>query len=138
VLGTAALRDPSLVTRLVSEHGPDALAVALDLRGGRAMADGWATASKVGTESLIGTLFEAGARTFEVTAIERDGLLGGPDLELMGRISRQTTARIVAGGGVRSVDDVVCLRDAGCAGAIVGRALYELGFDLAEAVRLTS
>ncbi len=72
---------------------------------------------------------------FVVTAIERDGLLEGPDLELLRTFVGSGIGDIVASGGVSSVDDIVSVRELGCAGAIVGRAIYEGRLDLAEAVR---
>jgi phosphoribosylformimino-5-aminoimidazole carboxamide ribonucleotide (ProFAR) isomerase len=63
--------------------------------------------------------------TFEVTAIDRDGLLGGPDLDLLRRLVDLDCGRIIASGGVSSLDDVLAAHAIGCRGAIVGRALYE-------------
>ena len=78
-----------------------------------------------------------GVTTFEVTAIERDGLLGGPDLRLYERLVQLDRGAIIASGGVTALDDLRALRSRGCAGAIVGRALYEGRLDLAAAVSLT-
>ena len=72
--------------------------------------------------------------TFEVTAIDRDGLLGGPDLDLLRGLTRLGMARVIASGGIRDLDDVLAVRDLGCAGAIVGRALYAGAFDLRAAL----
>jgi phosphoribosylformimino-5-aminoimidazole carboxamide ribonucleotide (ProFAR) isomerase len=75
-----------------------------------------------------------GARWFEVTAIARDGLLEGPDLDLLSRVVALGTGRIIAAGGISSIDDLRAVRDVGCSGAIVGRAIYEGGIDLGEAL----
>ncbi len=139
VVGTAALRDTGLVGRLVATHGQERIVVALDLRDGVTMADGWGASGRLTAEQALARSTEEGARIFEVTAIDRDGSLRGPDLELLARLATANpAARIVASGGIRGVADVQAVHDAGCAGAIVGRALYEGAFDLAEAVRLTS
>ncbi len=76
-----------------------------------------------------------GVSTFEVTAIERDGGLAGPDLGLLRRLVRLDVGRIIASGGIRSIEDLLGLRSLGCAGAIVGRALYDGSLDLAAAVQ---
>jgi len=79
-------------------------------------------------------LSDAGIATFEVTAIDRDGLLEGPDLALLRSLVALGRGRIIASGGVSSIDDVIAVQAAGCAGAIVGRALYEGRIDLAALV----
>jgi phosphoribosylformimino-5-aminoimidazole carboxamide ribotide isomerase len=75
-------------------------------------------------------LADAGITGFEVTAIERDGLLEGPDLATLRRLVALGRGRIIASGGIASVDDVLAAQAAGCAGVIVGRALYEGQIDL--------
>jgi phosphoribosylformimino-5-aminoimidazole carboxamide ribonucleotide (ProFAR) isomerase len=135
VLGTAALRDPELVRNVVAAHGSDAVAVALDVRGDRAVGDAWQSgADGQSPDRLIASLSELGVRTFEVTAIDRDGLQQGPDLELLGRLTKLRIGRVIASGGIRNIEDVLAVRDLGCAGAIVGRALYEGTFDLVAAL----
>ena len=143
VLGTAALNDPAMVGRLVRRHGPERVVAAIDVRAGQAVGDAWRTgADGVGVEVAIRRLAEEGIRTFEVTAIDRDGLMGGPDLTLLAAaVEFGETAgldiEIVASGGIRSVADLVAARDCGCSGAIVGRALYDGSLDLRAAIAAT-
>jgi phosphoribosylformimino-5-aminoimidazole carboxamide ribotide isomerase len=137
VVGTAALQDPEFVERLVTRFGVERVAVALDVRDGMAVGQGWVPgAAGVPVGEALTTLADRGARTFIVTAIERDGLLAGPNLELLGRMVRMRRGDIIASAGVASLSDIVAVRAIGCAGAIIGRALYEERLDLAEAVRL--
>ena len=137
VIGTAALRDPGFVERLVTRLGPERIAIALDVRNGMAVGQGWIP-GRPGMPALeaLTMLADRGARTFIVTAIERDGLLGGPDLDLLGRMIALGRGEVVASAGVASLEDIAAVRALGCAGAIVGRALYEGRVDLAAAVRL--
>lgn len=136
VVGTAALRDPGFARRLVDTHGSDRIAAALDVRDGRAIGDAWAdAASGTSVEVALATLADVGVTTFEVTAIDRDGLLGGPDLDLYRRLVDLDRGAIVASAGVSSVADLRTLRDLGCAGAIVGRALYDGRLTLPDALR---
>ena len=72
-----------------------------------------------------------------MTAIERDGLLSGPDLRLYERLVRLDRGAIIGSGGIASVDDVAALRDVGCAGVIIGRALYEGRVSLRDALLAT-
>jgi phosphoribosylformimino-5-aminoimidazole carboxamide ribotide isomerase len=134
VVGTAALRDPDLVARLVERFGADRILVALDVRDGLAVGHGWAPgAAGVGAEAALAMLSERGARTFEVTAIERDGLLGGPDLDLLRRMVALERGDVIASAGISSIEDLHAARAIGCCGAIVGRAIYEGRLSLAEA-----
>lgn len=138
VVGTAALRDPAFVQRLVARFGVERIAVALDVRDGVAVGEGWVPgATGVPVEEAIEALADRGAQTFIVTAIERDGLLTGPNLDLLGRMVGLGRGEIVASAGVSSLADISAVRSIGCAGAIVGRALYEGRVELADAVRLT-
>jgi phosphoribosylformimino-5-aminoimidazole carboxamide ribotide isomerase len=138
VVGTAALREPAFVGRLVARFGAERIAVALDVRGGLAVGQGWVPgASGVPVEVALAELAAAGGRTFIVTAIERDGLMTGPDLGLLERMVALGCGEIVASAGVASLDDIRATRAVGCSGAVIGRALYEGRIDLAEAIGLT-
>ena len=134
VLGTGALRDPPMVGRLIVRHGEGRIAAAIDVRDGIALGDGW-RAGAAGREigPVIEQLMDAGVTVFEATAIERDGLMAGPDLDLLAAIAA-FGAEVIASAGIRSLEDLRAVRAIGCSGAIVGRALYEGSLDLAEAL----
>jgi phosphoribosylformimino-5-aminoimidazole carboxamide ribotide isomerase len=135
VVGTRAIEDPSFAAELVSRHGTTRIVVALDVRDGLAVGHGWRPgAPGVNVEDALVALVDAGVGTFEATAIAHDGALEGPDLVLLGRLVDLGRGAIVASGGIRSIDDLRAVRDLGCSGAIVGRALYEGRVDLAEAI----
>jgi phosphoribosylformimino-5-aminoimidazole carboxamide ribotide isomerase len=140
VLGTAALNDAGLVADLAARHGSDRIAVALDVRDEHAVGDGWVPgAAGVPVPDVLDRLREAGVGTFVVTSIARDGLLGGPDLALLATtIAAADGGRIIASGGIATIDDVRAVRALGCAGAIVGRALYDGRISLADAIVATS
>ncbi|CAN5761833.1 1-(5-phosphoribosyl)-5-[(5-phosphoribosylamino)methylideneamino]imidazole-4-carboxamide isomerase [soil metagenome] len=135
VLGSALISDPTMAGRLVGRHGAEHIVAAIDVRAGRALGDGWVDSAR-GTEAgaLAQTLATAGVRWFAVTAIARDGLMSGPDLELLGAIGRAVPrAAIIASGGVSGPADVRALAREGYAAAILGRALYEGALTLAAA-----
>lgn len=135
-VGTAVLGDASLARRLVAMAGAEGVVAALDVRDGLAVGEGWRQgAPGVPVETVLARLADAGIERFEVTAIERDGGLGGPDLGLLRRLVDLGRGAIVASGGIRSVDDLLAARSVGASGAIVGRAIYEGRLDLGEAVR---
>ena len=134
VVGTAVLRDPAFAGRLAERHG-DRIVVALDVRGGMALGQGWrAGAEGLGAEEALQVLADQGITTFEATAIDRDGLLEGPDLDLLGGMARLGRGRLLASGGIATLDHLRAVRAIGCSGAIVGRALYEGRLDLADAL----
>lgn len=135
VVGTAALCDPTFVRRLVDRHGPDRVAVALDVRDGRAMGHGWVTGGhSTQVEDAVEALAAAGVGTFEVTSIDRDGTMTGPDLELLGRVVALGRGAVIASAGISTTDDLRAVRTIGCTGAIVGRALYEGRFTIRAAL----
>lgn len=135
VLGTAALREPSMVERLVARHGPANIAVAIDVRDGVAVGEAWRVgAAGVPAAGAARDLADLGIATFEVTAIERDGMLGGPDLRLQEEMLAIGCGDIIASGGIATLADLAAVRDLGCRGAIVGRALYDRVFSVGDAI----
>jgi phosphoribosylformimino-5-aminoimidazole carboxamide ribotide isomerase len=135
VIGTAALQDAEFAGRLVAAHGYGRVAVAVDVRDGAAVGHGWAAdAAGIDPADAIARLADVGITTFEVTAIERDGLLIGPDLALYERMVDRERGAIIASAGITTLDHLKAVRDMGCAGAIVGRALYEGRLDLRETI----
>jgi phosphoribosylformimino-5-aminoimidazole carboxamide ribotide isomerase len=133
ILGTAAAADASLVARAVEEFA-ERVVVAVDVRGGRVMTNGW---REEGPElgPTIAALDEAGAPRYLVTAIARDGTLEGPDLTLYRQVLSLTDRPVIASGGVRNADDVWALRDVGCEAAVTGKALYERTLKLSQVTR---
>ena len=132
-VGTAALRDPAFAAEVVRLHGADRVAVSIDIRDGLALGEGWRTGSAgLPAADAVRMLAAVGVHTFEVTAIDRDGTLGGPDLTVLDKLVSLRLGRIIASGGIASADDVVAARAVGCAGAIVGKALYEGRVTIAE------
>ena len=112
--------------------GPHRIAVAIDVRDGLALGRGLADRRRGhprrGRDPR--TSRTRASTTFEATAIERDGLLGGPDLDLLERLVGLDRGDVIASGGIASLDDIRAVRALGCAGAILGRALYEGRIDL--------
>jgi phosphoribosylformimino-5-aminoimidazole carboxamide ribotide isomerase len=135
VVGTAALRDPGFAKKLVERHGTERIVGALDVRNGRALGEAWRPgASGLDAPEALAMLADAGVTLFAATAIDRDGSLAGPDLHLLESLLRLGRGGVIASGGVTTIDDLRAVRELGCSGAIVGRALYEGTLDLAEAI----
>ena len=135
VIGTAAATDPEMLDAAVTLAPPDCLAVGLDARDGFVAVRGWTETSTLRTIDLARRVVEQGIGTQIYTDVTRDGMLQGPDLS--GAMALQTSgARVVASGGVASLADLHRIAQAGLAGAIVGRALYEGRIALGEALGL--
>ncbi|HVM17558.1 MAG TPA: 1-(5-phosphoribosyl)-5-[(5-phosphoribosylamino)methylideneamino] imidazole-4-carboxamide isomerase [Gaiellaceae bacterium] len=130
VVGTAAFASPEALPRLVDALG-DKLVVALDVRDGRVAVAGWERDGGADAVTAARRCAEAGVARVLCTAIDRDGTLSGPDLELLARVHEAARLPVLAAGGVASEADVEAVRRAGCAGVVVGRALLEGGVPLA-------
>ncbi len=141
VMGTALVRDPGLASAVVSAIGAGRLVAAVDVRDGHALGSGWtASAERRPAIDLVRSLAQDGVELFAVTAIARDGLMAGPDLELLETAALQAGGRdrVIASAGVSSLQDVRTLSERGFAGVILGRALYEGRLDLTEALAILS
>lgn len=135
ILGTVALTDPDLVRRACARY-PGRIACGIDAKDGRVAVRGWVEASDVDPVDLALRMKDAGVLDVIYTDIRRDGMQTGPNVEATAELVRRTDLRVIGSGGVGKIQDLYDLRDAGCAGAIVGKALYNGNFTLAQALRL--
>lgn len=136
-LGTAALENPEWTRFAIQEYG-NKVAVGLDVRGETLSARGW-TKDGGNLWETLDRLNQDGCQRYVVTDVKTDGMLTGPNLELMRKVCERTDRPIVASGGVSSLDDIAALRtltDIGVEGAIVGKALYANKFTLPEALEI--
>ncbi len=134
-LGTAALENPDWTEQAIAEFG-DRIAVGLDVRGETLAARGW-TREGGNLWEVLSRLDAAGCSRYVVTDVHRDGMLNGPNVELLTAVCEATEAPIIASGGVSSLEDLAALRELvplGVEGAIVGKALYAGAFTLSEAI----
>jgi phosphoribosylformimino-5-aminoimidazole carboxamide ribotide isomerase len=136
VIGTAALRDPELLDEVLVAHG-DRVVVSVDARGGKVSLSGWTEATGRDVADTVAELSERGVARFLCTEIEVDGTMEGPAMDELNRIAAATSARVIASGGVGDLSHLEALaRNAApnIEGAIVGRALYERKFTVAEGI----
>ncbi|HET7047694.1 MAG TPA: 1-(5-phosphoribosyl)-5-[(5-phosphoribosylamino)methylideneamino]imidazole-4-carboxamide isomerase [Solirubrobacteraceae bacterium] len=134
VLGTAAYIDVDLLDTALSEYG-DRVVVSVDVRNGKLAASGWTEQTELPVEPVIERLGARGVHRFVYSSIERDGMLEGPDLEGVGSVAAAVRGTFVYSGGVASLDDLralVELRQVNLGGVIVGKALYEQRFTVAD------
>jgi phosphoribosylformimino-5-aminoimidazole carboxamide ribotide isomerase len=124
VIGTAAFASPDAIMHLVAALGTGPLVVALDVRDGLVRTAGWTDAG-LPLDEAISRCAVAGVQRVLCTAIDRDGTLQGPDLDLLAYVREHTGMSVLAAGGISSEADLDAVEAAGCEGAIVGRALLE-------------
>jgi len=134
-LGTAALEDPEWTARAIAEFG-DRVAVGLDVRGTTLAARGW---TKQGGDlwETLARLDREGCARYVVTDVNKDGMLRGPNLELLQEVCSRTDRPVVASGGISTLTDIADIRSlvrVGVEGAIIGSALYRDSFTLPQAL----
>lgn len=138
VIGTMALDDPDFVAEVLDAVGPR-IAIGLDARGETLQARGW-TQEAGNLFAAVEQFTEMGVDRFVYTDVARDGMLQGPNLEMLARVADATTANVTASGGVASLEDVAAIEslhervDA----AIVGKALYAEAFTLPQALAVSA
>jgi phosphoribosylanthranilate isomerase len=136
-IGTAALEQPEWCAEVIEEFG-DRVAIGLDVRGSRLAARGW-TQEGGDLDETIDRLDAAGCSRYVVTDVASDGMLSGPNIPLLHHVCDRTPAKVVASGGVSSLDDLRTLRTLvpeGVEAAIIGTALYVGNFTLPQALEV--
>ena len=134
-IGTAALEDPQWCDRVAAEYG-DRMAIGLDVRGRTLSARDW-TRDGGDLFEVLERLDKAGAARYVVTDITKDGMMRGPNLDLLRDVCARTTRPVIASGGVSTLDDLralATLEPAGVEGVIAGKALYAGAFTVREAL----
>jgi len=132
ILGTAAVEDPGIVEEVATEY-PDGPVVSLDAKGGEVVVEGWTEGTGLEPAEAAGRYEDLGAAAILFTDVDVEGRQSGVREEPVRRLVEAVGVPIIASGGVATVDDVVALRDARAAAVVVGTALYEGSFTLAEA-----
>lgn len=136
VLGTKACEDPAFVKRAIEQYG-ERIAVAIDAQAGQVVSRGWVASTSLTPARLAAEMAALGVATFICTDVSRDGMLQGPNAALLGEVLDAAPVKVVASGGIASVEDLVrlkALEPRGVIGAIIGKALYEGAIDLRAAV----
>jgi phosphoribosylformimino-5-aminoimidazole carboxamide ribotide isomerase len=136
VLGTAAYSDLDFLDAVLGAHG-DRVVVSLDARDGKLAAAGWTEQTGLDVGPAVEGLSSRGVRRFVFSAIERDGMLAGPDLAAARTVASAVRGSFVYSGGIGSLEDLrdlAALRQVNLTGVIVGKALYEGRFTVAEAI----
>ncbi len=135
ILGTAAFTDPELLDESLREW-PEQVMVSVDTRGGKVTTAGWTKTTELTAGSTIAQLQARGVERVVYTNVDRDGMLEGPDVEEVGSIAKSVQGSLVYSGGIGALVDLErlhALGEASLTGVIVGKALYEERFTVAQA-----
>lgn len=138
ILGSVAVSNPALVKEACQKYG-DRVVVGIDAKDGIVAVDGWGVSGDVEVTVLAKEMAKAGVKTIIYTDISRDGTLSGVNVEATARLARESGAKVVASGGVKSLEDIRALlpyEKDGIEGVIVGKSIYTGSLDLQEAVAL--
>jgi phosphoribosylformimino-5-aminoimidazole carboxamide ribotide isomerase len=141
ILGTVAMLDPTVLSECLQAHGPDRVLVGVDVRGGDVVTHGWLQGTDVPAHTAFEALRERGVRNFVFTNVDHDGMLDGANREEVTAVAKATAgASVIVSGGIGRREDLKLLADlrreedlAALDGVIVGTALYERRFTIAEA-----
>ena len=133
ILGTAAYECPELLGALCREW-PGRIAAGIDAKNGLVALRGWVETAEVTAVDLALKMKEKGVCRIIYTDVSRDGMMQGPNIPATRALVEATGMPVTGSGGVSSLDDLRELKKAGCAGAILGKAMYEKAFTLAEAL----
>ncbi|MEH7223597.1 1-(5-phosphoribosyl)-5-[(5-phosphoribosylamino)methylideneamino]imidazole-4-carboxamide isomerase [Bacillus sp. JJ1566] len=136
ILGSAAISNPDFVKEMLKKY-KEKIAIGIDAKDGYVATEGWLNTSSVKATDLGVELANAGAEVFIFTDIATDGMLSGPNIDAVATLAAATGKKVIASGGVSSIDDLKALSklaDEGVSGAIVGKAIYTNQFTVQEAL----
>jgi phosphoribosylformimino-5-aminoimidazole carboxamide ribotide isomerase len=134
VLGTVAVEESDLVAKLCQDFGREKLIVSADARDGKVTTWGWVESTQLEATVFLNEMASLGVERFVYTDIARDGTLTEPNFAAVQRLVEETGKKIIAAGGISSVEHLVRLAEAGVEGAIIGRAIYTGDLDLKQAL----
>jgi len=136
IIGTSAVKNPEMITVLKEKIGSKHIMVALDHVQGKVAIKGWRDISTFTAFDLAKDMEEKGAGSILFTAVERDGMLTGPDIENTEKMVRSVNIPVVAAGGVGKIADVMALNLTGVHGVVIGKAFYRNRFTLKEVLNV--
>ena len=140
ILGTAAFADAAFLDEVVARFG-ERIVVSIDTRGGFVSTSGWTETTQLVAREVIERMQDRGVSTFVFTNVDKDGLLGGPDLDEVREVANVVRGQLMYSGGIGRREDLAALAALGVpnlSGVIVGKALYERRFTVAEGIAALS
>lgn len=134
--GSIAAKNPELFTQWLNQYGPDKIILGADCLNRKIATDGWLESSTLDVVDYIEKYESKGVKNVICTDIDKDGMLAGTSNELYAEILKKTSVNLIASGGVASIQDLLDLKELGCSGAILGKAIYEGNINLKDLQKL--
>ena len=125
-----------MLLNLLQQHGKDRIIVALDYLNNSVRIRGWTSSTQYTLEEAISKFRNLGIDQYLLTSISRDGLLIGPDYAVLRQITKHSNLKIIAAGGISTLEELKRLKDIDLAGVVIGKALYENRFTLQDAIQI--
>jgi phosphoribosylformimino-5-aminoimidazole carboxamide ribotide isomerase len=138
ILGSVAVKNPDLVREACTKYG-ERIVVGIDAKDGIVAVEGWGESGNIGVVELAKKMKDAGVKTIIYTDISRDGTLSGVNVEATIKLAQESGVKIVASGGVKSLEDIKALKKqeaVGIEGVIAGKSIYMGALDLAAAIKI--
>ena len=135
-VGSIAAQEPELMLEWLQKYGPEKIILGADCKDRKIATNGWLQSSNQDVIGFIQEYEKRGTMYSIVTDIDKDGMLAGPAFELYKEILERTNStKLIASGGITTIDDVVKLKELGCEGVIIGKAIYEATINLNELIK---
>ena len=134
--GSIAYKNPTLFIEWLQKFGADKIILGADALNRKIATQGWLETSETDVVAFILEYQKKGVQYVISTDIEKDGMLNGPSFELYQEILKKSKVKLIASGGITTIEDVLKLKELGCEGAIIGKAIYENTIDLKELMKL--
>ena len=135
VIGTLAYKHPQVLQQL-SKDKVEKIVISIDQNKGIVMIDGWRQPSGFRIIEAIKFFMAKGVKEFLLTTVDRDGTLNGPDLDTLSYASNVNGAKIIASGGISSIEDIIRVRNIGCSAVILGKSIYDGKIDVKKAIAI--
>ncbi len=131
-VGSIAVQKPELMLEWLNQYAAEKIILGADCKNRKIATNGWLESSELDVLSFIQEYEKNGAKYSIVTDIDKDGMLAGPSFELYEEVLSQSKISLIASGGITTIEDVIKLKEMGCEGAIIGKAIYEGTIKLKE------
>jgi phosphoribosylformimino-5-aminoimidazole carboxamide ribotide isomerase len=135
-IGSLAVKNQALTVELIEEFGSDKIILGADCKNRKIATQGWTESTEIDVLDLIQFYQSKEVQSTIVTDIEKDGMLQGPSIKLYQEILQQSNIDLIASGGITTLEDLKILKEIGCSGAIIGKAIYEGKIKLKELAEL--
>jgi len=133
VIGTLAYKNPQVLQQL-SKDKVEKIVISIDQNKGIVMIDGWRQPSGFKVIEAIKFFMAKGIKEFLLTTVDRDGTFNGPDLDTLSYASNVSGAKIIASGGISSIEDIIRVKNIGCSAVILGKSIYDGKIDVKKAI----